>query len=146
MAGLIPFNHNGFRMAGIDEFNNLLDDFFSDTWKSRRNLVHDTFKVDVQEDDTKYTIEADLPGVNKEEINLELNDGRLTISIIREVSKSEEEKSYLHRERCYSSMQRSVYLNAANDENIEAKLADGVLKIFISKIAPVSKVKKIQIN
>jgi len=145
MAGLIPFNRNGFKMVGIDDFHNLMDDFFSDAWKLRRNLQHDTFKIDVQEDESKYTIEADLPGVNKEEINLELNEGRLTISVARNVEKTDEGKNYLHRERRYASMRRSVYLNDANDD-IEAKLVDGVLNITVPKEIPVSKVKKIQID
>lgn len=77
---------------------------------------------------------------------MELNDGRLTISIEREESEERQEKKYLHRERRYSSMSRSIYLGNAKDEDITAKLEDGVLCIIVPKKEEIDKTKTIPIE
>lgn len=135
MAGLIPFNHKNHRLfnPGFEDFTNMLDDFFDYTWPLRRSLSRDTFKLDVQETDHEYLIEAELPGVKKEEINLELNDGRLNISIERNEDIDEEERNYIHKERRHCSMQRSLYLADAKPEGVKAKLDNGVLNIIVPK-------------
>lgn len=134
MAGLVPFNRNGsiLRPGGVRGFYNMLDDFFSDSILPR-NLGFDTFKIDVKEDEKAYTIDAELPGVKKEEIKLGLNDGRLSISVEREEKVDEEKENYVHRERRYGSYERCVYLADANPDGIEAKLEDGLLKIVVPK-------------
>lgn len=138
MAGLVPFNRKNRSLVNRDfgdfsGFYNMIDDFFSDNWLSDRRFIKDTFKVDVQETDTQYVIEADVPGVHKDEIKVEMNDGRLNISIQREESKDEENKNYVHKERRFSSMSRSIYLNEAKSEGIKAKLENGVLSIIVPK-------------
>ncbi|MDD2397659.1 MAG: Hsp20/alpha crystallin family protein, partial [Tissierellia bacterium] len=92
-----------------------------------------TFKIDVQENDNEYVVEAELPGVNKDEVNIEMNEGRLSISIQREEIKDEENKNYVHKERRYSSMSRSIYLDEAKSEGIKASLENGVLNIIVPK-------------
>lgn len=149
MAGLVPFNRNrlGVRASGFEDFYNMLDDFFNDTWPSpRRNLLRDTFKVDIRENEQEYCIEADLPGVKKEELKLEINEGRLSIAVEREESKENEDQNYIHRERRYSSMQRSIYLAEAAAEDIKAKLEDGVLNIVIPKLKKKDSSLKINID
>jgi HSP20 family protein len=131
---LVPFNRWGLRRNDFEDFYNMLDDFFSDTWWPVRTLARDTFKLDIQENEREYCIEAELPGVTKEEINLQLkDDGRLTIAVEREENIQEDKKNYVHRERRYSSMQRSIYLRDAKTEGVKAKLQDGVLEIIVPK-------------
>jgi HSP20 family protein len=137
MAGLIPFNSRG--------FHNMLDDFFSLNWPSQRSLMNDTFKVDVEETEQNYEITAELPGVAKEEIGLDLNEGRLTISVKREENFDEEKRNYIHRERRMSSMSRSVYLSDANPEDISAKLDNGVLTVTVPKQEKTRRSRKIEI-
>jgi len=134
MAGLVPFNRNGsiIRPGGTRGFYNMLDDFFSDSFLPR-NLGFDTFKIDVKEDEKTYTVDAELPGVKKEEVKLALDDGRLSISVQREEKKEEEKENYVHRERRYGSYERCVYLADANPDGIEAKLEDGLLKVVVQK-------------
>lgn len=148
MAGLVPFNRRwGLGRSGFEDFYNMLDDFFGDTWLPVRSLAGDTFKLDIQENASEYCIEAELPGVKKEEINLELkDDGRLTIAVEREEDFQEAKKHYVHRERRYSSMQRSVYLRDAKSEGVQAKLQDGVLKIFVPKQEVQDNTFRIEIN
>ncbi len=134
MSRLVPFNRWGLRRNDFEDFYNMLDDFFSDTWWPVRTLARDTFKLDIQENEREYCIEAELPGVTKEEINLQLkDDGRLTIAVEREENIQEDKKNYVHRERRYSSMQRTIYLRDAKTEGVKAKLQDGVLKIIVPK-------------
>ncbi|MDR2089800.1 MAG: Hsp20 family protein, partial [Clostridiales Family XIII bacterium] len=86
MAGLVPFNRKDGSLArtgvGFENFYNMLDDFFSDGWMQQgRNLLRDTFKIDVAESDGGYLVEAELPGVKKEEIDVSVDDDTLCISV-----------------------------------------------------------------
>lgn len=148
MSGLVPFNRNrSIKPSGFKDFYDMLDDFFTDTNTSfPRSLAKDTFKVDIQEKGNEYCIEAEIPGAKKEEINLELNDGKLTITVEREKTSEDEQKNYIHRERRYSSMQRSIYLADAETDGIKAKLEDGVLNITIPKEKKKENLKKIDIE
>lgn len=135
MAGLVPFNHrkNELVNTGFEALYNMLDDFFTDGWSVGRSLASDTFKVDVKEDEKSYTIEAELPGVKKEEVSLALDDGKLLITIVRDEKTEDEKKNYLHRERRYCSMQRGLYLADADENQVKAKLENGELRITVPK-------------
>jgi HSP20 family protein len=148
MAGLIPFNKNlpSCRTKEFEDFYNMLDDFFSDAWPLRRNLAGDTFKIDVQEGEREYIIDAELPGVKKDEISLELRDGQLTIGVQKEDNVEEKKKNYIHKERRYSSMRRSIYLADAQTEEIKAKLDQGVLRIVVPKEPKVDNTRRIEIE
>jgi HSP20 family protein len=132
MAGLVPFNRKdrGLTRTGFGDFYGMLDDFFSDDFMMpRRSLARDTFKLDVQDKEKEYLIEAELPGVKREE------------------KVDEEKKNYIHKERRYCSMNRSVYLADADTENIKAKLDNGVLEITVPKVEKsVSQKNKIEIE
>lgn len=145
---LIPFNrkNNDLRPRGFEDFYNMLDDFFNETLPPGRSLLHDTFKIDVRDNGNEYMIEAELPGVKKEEINLDLNEGRLTISVKREETTEQKEKNYIHKERRFGSVQRCVYLRDSKDENITAKLEEGVLKICVPKETKEEKSRRIEIE
>ena len=130
MAGLVPFNRRGKDLAnsGFEDFYYLLDDFFTP-----RSLERSTFKMDVQEDEKQYTIDAELPGVQKDEVGLDLEDGRLTITVNREENAEDKSRNYLHRERRVTSMSRAVYLADADMNGIKAKLDNGILTITVQK-------------
>lgn len=148
MAVLVPFNKRKTELSpsNMDFFNNMLDDFFTDGWPARRNLTCDTFKVDVREDEKNYIIEAELPGVKKDEIGISLDDGKLNISVTRTEKVEEEKKNYLHRERRFSSMQRSIYLVEADSAGIKAKLDNGELTVTVPKKQYVDTSVKIDIE
>jgi len=147
MAGLIPFNTRYMTLpAGFGEFYNMLDGFFIDGPGSRRGLGGDTFKLDVEETPEAFKIQAELPGVKKDEIGLELNDGVLTISVKREENVEEEKKNYLHRERRLTSMARKIHLTEANADSIKARLGDGVLNITLEKERRTNKAIPIEVE
>ena len=147
MANLIPVNRRNRSVAptGFDDFYNMLDDFFTDPWLTGRR-TREAFKIDVQQTDNAYTIEAELPGVNKDEISLEMNDGTLRISVNREESRDEETKNYIHRERRYSSMSRAVYLADAEADGITAKLDGGILKVSVPRLKSAESTRRIEIQ
>lgn len=149
MSGFLPSNRKNRNLVSKDfddfgDFYNLVDDFFN--WPSRKNFMKNTFKVDVEEDKDKYLVEAELPGVGKDEVNIEMNEGSLNISVKREENINEEKKNYIHKERRYSSMSRSIYLEDAKSEGIKANLENGVLKITVPKESKPNNSVKIDIE
>ena len=136
MAGLVPFNKKNKEIStntGFEDFYNVLDDYFSNDWPFKRTLTHDTFKVDVEDNGNEYLIEAEVPGIDKKDINVELNDGKLMIYITRDENSESKKKNFIHRERRYSSMSRSIYLEDAKQDGIKAKLENGLLKVVVPK-------------
>jgi HSP20 family protein len=118
----------------------------SDGWAPRRSLQRDTFKIDVQDNEKEYVIDAELPGVDKDEIKVELNEGRLTISIDREENIDEENKNYIHKERRYCSMCRGIYLADADQKGVKAKLDNGILRITVPKVLKEDSIIKVDIE
>ena len=145
MAGLIPFNLRKNELSSHNLFN-MMDDFFNDAWPLNRNLMGDTFKVDVQDSGNAYTIEAELPGLQKDQINLSLDNDRLTISIQRSEDVNQDNDKYIHRERRFTSMKRSIFLADAFSEGIDAKLDNGILKITVPKKDKLDHTKQIEIK
>lgn len=148
MKKLVPFNRNyGMRSSGgFEDFYNMLDDFFTEPLTAGRNLGRDTFKLDIEDKKDRYVIEVELPGIKKDEIDLQLYDGRLSISIERQVDEDKEEKNYIHKERKYSSMSRSIYLGDVKEDDISAKLEEGILCISIPKKEKGEETKNIPIE
>ena len=90
--------------------------------------------VNEKVDEKGYYLEVDLPGVKKEDIDISVNDGILTISGERKFEKKEEKENYTRIESFFGRFERSFKLPPDADlDNIEAKYEDGVLKIFIPK-------------
>lgn len=135
MAGLVPSNRrNSIFSTGFDDLYNALDDFFfNDNWRNNRISGIGSFKIDIQENDNEYVVEAKLPGIKKEEIGIDLDEGRLNISVAREENVNEDKKNYVYRETKHSSMNRSIYLENAKSDGVSAKLDNGVLYIHVPK-------------
>ena len=148
MAGLVPFNrrNNDLMSTGFEDFHNMLDDFFTNSWPLRRSLAGDTFKIDIQDNEKEYVVEAELPGIQKNDVNVSMEEGRLIISVNKQEVKEEQNKNYVHRERKYSSMTRNILLANADSDGIKAKLNDGVLTITVSKKAKQDLSKTIEIE
>lgn len=151
MATLVPRNRYGYRpaMRPVNDFYTMLDDFFSTPLGTDIQQVipgGNVFKMDVQETDDAYVIEADMPGVSRDEIDVELNEGRLSISVEKKVEEEEDEKNYLHRERLAYSASRGVFLKDADVSGVSASLKDGVLTVNVPKMKEDANVTKISID
>ncbi|MCI7238053.1 MAG: Hsp20/alpha crystallin family protein [Anaerococcus sp.] len=120
----------------IDRFNdfyNMVDTFFNDV--GNLNSFSDTFKVDISEDEDKYLVEAELAGFDKEDIDIDLDKGKLTLTAKKVTSKdeSDEEKNYIHRERKSQAMSRTMNFVDIDEEKVGAKLENGILVITLPK-------------
>lgn len=104
--------------------------------------------VNTREGEYAYHIEVDLPGVKKEDINVDVKNDVLTISGERKTKKEVKEKDYYKMESSYGKFQRSFTLPDNTDtENIEANSKDGVLEVIIPKMEKSKKeTKKIKIK
>lgn len=94
------------------------------------------FSVDIKETEDEVIVIVDLPGVNKEDITINLIDPRtLEISTVREVEKERTGEGYFLRERLYGSMNRRVLLPAdVTDDGAKSTFTNGVLELHLKKI------------
>lgn len=141
MAHMVPFgfDRTPYRSrAEIDDLVNTMDLMMSDlfgqpmTRASQRSRCS-TFALDLRETDEMYLVDADLPGVSRDQVDLELHEGRLNISIAQEEESEEKTESYLHRERRVINATRSILLKDAADEGVRASLDQGVLHVEVPK-------------
>ena len=93
-------------------------------------------KTDVKETDSGYEVDIDLPGFKKDEINVQLDNGYLSISAAKGLDKEEKNKEgkYIRKERYAGAMSRSFYVgDAITQEDIKAKYESGILRLSIPK-------------
>ena len=104
--------------------------------------------VDIKDEGDHYLVEADLPGLSKEDVEVMIGEGMLDITAKKEESKEESSEGYLRRERGFVSFHRRLNLpDDATEDKLEAKLEDGVLKIRIQKTKEaMEKRKKVEVT
>ena len=93
-------------------------------------------KTDIRETDNSYELDIDLPGFKKDELQLHLQDGYLTISAAKGLDKDEKDKEghYIRRERYAGQCSRSFYVGEnITEEDVHAKFEDGILRLSIPK-------------
>ena len=127
---------------------NLFDEMFDDMFNNmvpmvagRRNPLYgkhskNLMKTDVRETESAYEMDVDLPGFKKEEVQVQLENGYLTISAAKGLDKDEKDKEgrYIRRERYTGNCTRSFYIGEqVRQEDIKAKFEDGILKIAFPK-------------
>ena len=125
---------------------NLFDEFFDDDFpmipmrsirnplygKSAKNLM----KTDVRETDNTYELDVDLPGFKKDEVQLDLKDGYLTISAAKGLDKDQEDKKgkYIRQERYAGACSRSFFVGEGIEpQDVSAKFEDGILRVSLPK-------------
>jgi HSP20 family protein len=149
MFDLVPFRRNNSVTKRGDLFDSFLDSFFNDDFPTASGFssLGSTFKVDLKEDEKSYIIEADLPGIAKEDISLSYSNNYLTIAAKRNETTEDKSENYVRRERRYGEFKRAFYMDNGDENNIDASFKDGVLKITVPKLNnPDSNIKKIDIH
>ena len=116
--------------------------FFDDSFfKGDENI-----KSDIYEKDGRLVVEMEAPGYTKDDINISIDKGTLSISFEKEENE-EENKKYLHRERkSYSKVSRSFYLGDIDEEDIDASFKNGVLVVSAPKKKEIETKKTISIK
>jgi HSP20 family protein len=120
---------------------------FDDIWSGAHMPSIPAFKVDISEDEAAFYIDAELPGIMKEDVALTIEDDMLTINAERRQETEETKKNYHRVERSSGNFSRSFNLGEAIDqENINADFNNGILRVTLPKALPVRKKKEISIN
>lgn len=109
-----------------------LDDFFDD-FVPMPKMPKNEMKCDIYEKGGKVHIELDVPGFNKEDVKVDLDDGILTIAASKHEDKEEKEKNYYRKERAFGSFKRQFNVGNVKENEIDAKFYNGVLKISFPK-------------
>lgn len=136
MFGLVPFSRRTSDLARRNNafsLENFFDDFFNDSFTTGFFTTAHPIKADVRETDKEYIVEADMPGVKKEDIKLELKDGVLTLGVEHNEQVNEEKENYIRKERKYGSYSRSFSVDGVKQEDVSAKYSDGVLTVTLPK-------------
>lgn len=138
MSGLIPWKNSGVQkrndsLLNFFDMDRVFDNFFNDSVFPSHFNNSGHMKVDISENEKEYILEAELPGVKKDEINLEVNDDRLTIAVSKDEKTEEKKDNYLRRERRTSSMIRSFSLENVASDKITAKHENGILTLVLPK-------------
>jgi HSP20 family protein len=130
--------------AELGELRERLDRVLGDMTKGGRRSW--PLSVDVIEEDDRYLMRADLPGIGPDEVKIEVEDDTLTVSGEHEESKEEKEGNYVRRERRYGSFSRSMVLPpGVKAEDVDATIENGVLEVSIPR-AKKEEAKRIEVK
>lgn len=113
-------------------------DFFDDLFNDPFFTSHESklMKTDIKEHNDKYELLVDLPGFNKENIKIHIEDGYLIINAKTEIKDNDKQEKgkYVRKERYYGECSRSFYVGSQiKEEDIKANLKNGILNIEIPK-------------
>ena len=130
MFELIPFG--GRRVSVYDPFR-AFDEMERSIFSNDRNSVVSAFRTDVVDTGDAYKLDAELPGFNKDDIKIDVENDVLTISAERKLENDENKHNFDKRERFYGSYSRSFDVSGIEVDRIEAAYNDGVLTLTMPK-------------
>ena len=133
----------------IQDFNELLDTFRNEfggylwdpyrgfEWPVEYELPMRIPYVDVIDYGKEYVVKAELPGLKKENVQIEVAPNELSITARSNVETEEKGKTYLHRERAFSTFRRRIGFGERIDtEKASANMAEGILEVKLPKLEP----------
>lgn len=144
---LVRFNPRADMLGMNNRLHRMFDDFFP-AMRTLGETENGNWNpsVDIFEEENNIVIKAEIPGVDKENISIDVNDGILTLKGEKSLETEEKEEKYYRREMSYGKFERSFRLPGdVNTENINADYKDGVLKVAIPKPEE-PKTKKITVH
>jgi len=120
--------------------NNYLNlfDGFDDLFNG---MLEKDMKTNIVENDDNYIITSEIPGVLKEQVSINVEDSTLTIKVNKQDVK-EDKKNYIVKERVEKEVSRSFYLDNMNEDEIEAKMDNGILTIKVNKLKDIKPKQK----
>ena len=126
----------------------LRDSLFDNIFFPYEHKENNMMKTDVKENENDYELQVEVPGVNKENISIDYENGYVTIAAKTNKSKDEKDKegNYIRRQRYSGSYSRSYYVGDVDRESIKAKLDNGVLSIIVPKAKAEEQKKAIAIE
>ena len=140
----------------IQDFAKLLDTFRSEIvwdpfrgfeWPVEYELPIRIPYVDVIDFGKEYVVKAELPGLKKENVEIEVGTNELSLTAKSDVEREEKDKTYLHRERAYSTFRRQIgFAEAVDAVKVSASIVDGILEVKLPKLEPEPEKKKIKLK
>lgn len=128
---LIKYNTTDYRPT---TFRSLVDRFFNDDFTSGGSVATFSPNVDIAETDQAFEIAVNVPGMQKGDFSIDLNDDRITISGERKLKKEKDERNFHSVESYYGTFSRSFYLpDVINRDKVDATYQDGILHITLPK-------------
>ncbi|MBI9042436.1 Hsp20/alpha crystallin family protein [Lutibacter sp.] len=125
------------KTSGIPVIPTIFDDFFRDWSSTNFSRTNTTLPaVNIKEDDDQFLVKVAVPGMDKKDFNINLDNNILTIQSEKEVENNDENENYTRKEYSYQSFKRSFTLpkNVVDSEKIEANYINGELQITIPKL------------
>lgn len=139
MFDMIPFRRGRSNMLSL--FDRMEKNFMQDL-----GFELPDFKADIVDKGDRFILEAELPGFDKKDININVDGNRLTIQAEHSESKEESKDNYVRKERRYGSFTRSFDASDIKTEDIKADYKDGVLTLELPKKDDSSGSRKIDIR
>lgn len=148
MFRLTPYNTNRIvkRSNDFSDLYSLFDDVWNDSFFTAPSLSTGGFKVDIRDTEDAFILDAELPGIAKEEVSIDYKDGLLTIKVEKEDSKEEDNNNYIYKERRQSALQRVFKMKGVNREDLKAKLENGILTVTAPKLDEVVNGYRVEIE
>ncbi|MFB5267814.1 Hsp20/alpha crystallin family protein [Paenibacillus enshidis] len=142
MFDLVPFRKRSEEL--LDQMTKSLNDAMDDSVFSSFNGATQPFRIDIREMDDKYVVEAELPGVTRENIDIDVDQNYLTIRARRNELQEQKDESHriIRRERRTGEFVRRFYVENIVDDAIKATLQDGILKLEVPKREPTTAQRK----
>jgi len=127
----------------LEEFGGYMwDPFRGFEWPVEYELPTRIPYVDVVDSGTEYVVKAELPGLKKENVQIEVGTNEVSLTARSEVETEARGKTYLHRERAFSTFRRRIGFGESIDtEKVSASMAEGILEIKLPKLEPKPKKK-----
>jgi HSP20 family protein len=140
------------RQDSIQDLNQLLDSLRSEIvwdpfrgfeWPAEYELPTRIPFVDVIDFGKEYVVKAELPGLKKENVEIEVGTNELSLTAKSDVESEEKGKNYLHRERAYSTFRRYIgFAEGIDTGKASATIIDGILEVKLPKLEPEPEKKK----
>jgi HSP20 family protein len=135
---LVKWNPRLTHLSRWNEWDHFLNDFFGDHWENNDHNNSWLPAVDIKEDNDNFTLFADLPGLTKKDIKINVKDNMLHITGERSVEQKDNRDDYYRIERRRGSFNRRFSLpDSVNENEIKAKFKDGVLAVTLPKLEEV---------
>jgi len=142
MKGLVTRRPNSISL--FDDFDQFFENFFRDAPMRGTGTQYPT--IDIREENDRYVLEADMPGLTDKDVNVHVDNNMLYIESAKEDTQEKQEENFLVKERRMSSFKRSFRLpEDVNADDIKGEFKNGVLVLNLPK-SPEKKPKKIAVN
>jgi len=149
MKEIVPFGRRRGGIAPSDLFRNFFGrDLLEDVFETGLTDMFNTtiMRADIRETESEFLVEVELPGLKREDIDLNISDDRLTISAKYEDSAQEDRKNFICKERRVGQFTRSFLMQNIDNEKVSADYKDGILKVVLPKAKELKRGRKIELT